>query len=77
METVYLDDCFCKSYTTKMEVRIDDFEFDEEAQVNMMTAENLARDSKKRREREQEDPDYAYEMRCIDYLERSDDDYMY
>ena len=56
---------------------MDDFEFDEEAQVNMMAAEKLANDSKKRREREQEDPDYAYEMRCIDYLERSDDDYMY
>ena len=56
---------------------MEDFEFDEEAQVNMMAAEKLARDSKKRQEREQDDPDYAYEMRCIDYLERSDDDWMY
>ena len=49
----------------------------EEAMINRIAAEKLADDSKKRREREQEDPDYAYEQRCIDYLERSDDDYMY
>ena len=44
--------------------------------VNMMVAERLAEEDRRNNERAAEDPDFAYELRQIRYLEsRYDDEY--
>lgn len=43
--------------------------------INMMVAERLAEEDRKNDERAAEDPDFAYELRQIRYLESRYDDY--
>ena len=53
-------------------------EYDEEerteALVNRIVEERLAEEDRRNDERAKDDPDYAYELRCIRYLESRYDD---
>ena len=54
----------------------DCYEDDDEAKINRIVAEKLAEEDRLNDERAANDPDFAYELRCIRYLEsRYDDDY--
>ena len=53
-----------------------DADAEDEARINRIVAEKLAEEDRKNDERAENDPDFAYELRQIRYLEsRYDDDY--
>lgn len=54
-----------------------DEEYEQECAVNRIVAERFAEEDRKNDERAAEDPDYAWELRQIRYMESSDDDWMY
>lgn len=60
------DDCDCEY------VDYNDYMY---RKINMMVAERLAEEDRKNDERAAKDPDFAYELRQIRYLESRYDDY--
>lgn len=60
------------------EYESDDYVEDDEALVNRIVAEKLAEEDRINDERAADDPDFAWELRQIRYMEsRYDDDYGY